>query len=286
MTDVPAQAARVRNWLTDSRSDGYTINLKEFKDGGGYVVVVWANDPDGNLVGELRFKIAYPWLKIYRAFVAPEAGGRRLTCQMYMVAMAFAAEDDRILRVKAKEQDPTLINHFGFDPKTGILSLTNLAQRNALLELLDSKYKACEAVQKGYETKLGPAQILVITGNEDKYKDAEGVMVAGGRNTRDGNPLAQSANSETLWRLIEREKEFPTIVVDEPLEPRVINSAARVIADMVKRAEGEVYLNHHNPELQAELESRGLAQKTVCTNGVCHTSKEVCANGRCWMVMQ
>jgi hypothetical protein len=285
MSEVPALAERVRSWLADSRSDNYTIHLKEFKDKEGYVVVVWANDPDGNLVGELRFKITYPWLKIYRAFVAPEAAGRRLTCQMYMTAMAFAAEDERILKVKAKEQDPTLFNHFGFGAD-GILSLQNLAERNALLTLLDSKYKACEAVVKGYETKLGPAQILIISGNEDKYKDADGVMVAGGKNTNDGNPLAQSANSETLWRLISREKEYPTIVVDEPLQPHVINSAAKVIADMVKKAEGVVYLNHSNPELKTELESRGLVESTVCTNGVCHESKRVCENERCWTVMQ
>jgi hypothetical protein len=111
-------------------------------------------------------------------------------------------------------------------------------------------------------------------------------MVAGSDNNSDGNPLAQDPNKQTLWRLLERsDQQYPTIVVDEPLQTNVINTAAKVISEMVKKAEGEVYLNHANPELHTELEARGLVQKTVCTNGACHTFKEVCNNGHCWTVM-
>lgn len=283
MSDVPTLVKNVRTWLNDSRRDAYTVHLQEFDDVSnegkkGFVGVVWATDLSSKLVAELRFKIAYPWLKIYRCFVLPEASGNGLTCQMYMVPMAFAAEDSRITMVKAKQMDPNLVDRFGFN-QLGVLSLREPSERDALLATMDRCYDACENLNKCYETRLAQSQLLVITDNPEdpswsKFKDFEPVVLDG-------------KNVKAYDRLIAADASFPKVLFDDKrdLTHEELMAATETIKKIVGDVGGEVYVNNQSG-IKPYLESTTLDETIECTNGVCTSEKRHCKDGECYSVFK
>lgn len=287
---VPNIASDVRSWLKNSRSDQYSIHLQEFEDVSptgkkGYTIVVWARDLDCNLVAELRFKIMYPWLKIYRCFVMPKAGGQKLTCQMYMAAMAFATEDLQITMVKAKQQDPNLVHRFGFDEK-GFLSLRTVEERDALQTIMENCIGVCAEVNKCFESRLSKSQVLIITDkiNDLLWSKLEGLLPI----TLEGNPIDGQAfglpvdKLESYKKLVEKGYRFPQVLFDvqKPLTPEVKEAAATAIVDAVRHWGGEAYVNKES-DMGTYLESKMVKEKT-CTNGQCHEHE--CKNGVCYDV--
>jgi hypothetical protein len=166
MSDVEAQADHIRNWLKNCRSDLYTIECVDFltdHDGmESYSIHVIARDANQETVGVLAFKIKYPYLKIYPCHVKPQASGKGLTCQMYMVPMAFAAEDKNIRTVVAKEVDGTLVRKFGFLPD-GTLFVGDPLVRRQLLASMQTLYDACAGVVKLCTDRLAQAEMFVVS---------------------------------------------------------------------------------------------------------------------------
>lgn len=283
MSDIPTLASNVRAWLKDSRRDAYQVHLQEFEDVSpegkkGYVVIVWATNSESKLVAELRFKITYPWLKIYRCFVLPEAGGNGLTCQMYMVPMAFAAEDMRITMVKAKQMDPNLVGRFGFN-KSGVLSLKDPKERDALLEIMDKCYDACENLNKCYEARLSQSQLLVITDNPEdprwgKFKDFEPVVLDG-------------KNLKAYDRLLEANASFPRVMFDDKrdLTHEELVVATETIKKIVEDAGGEVYVNNQSG-LKPYIESTSMEETMECTNERCTQKERRCNGEECYSVFK
>jgi hypothetical protein len=292
MSKVSTIASDVRRWLKDSRSDGFSVHLQEFEDTLGnkgrseYAVLVWATDIQGKLVASLSFKISYPWMKIYKCHVLPAAGGRRLTCQMYMVPMAFAIEDLRITRVQSKKLDPNLVDRFGFDEK-GYLSLRDPSERDALQEVMENCYQACADVNKCFESRLGKSQLLIIT---DKAHDPLWSKVESlNPITMEGNPLGGQAfgfpvdKAESYRRFTEKGHTFPQVLwdVQKPLDEDVLAAAADAVKSAVKGWGGEVYVKKES-ELGPHLEFKNMVKQKTCTNGQCHERK--CEDGVCYDV--
>lgn len=281
MSKVSRIASDVRRWLEGSRSDGFSIHLQEFEDSlaekGAYAVLVWATNIQGKLVAKLSFKIAYPWMKIYRVYVLPEAGGRRLTCQMYMVPMAFAIEDLKINMIKAKQLDPNLVDRFGFDEK-GFLSLRKAEERDALQNIMENCYKACADVTKCFESRLGKSQLLIIT---DKKHDPLWSKVEGLHPIiMEGNPLGGQAfgfpvdQAESYRQFTKKGYTFPQVLwdVQKPLEQEVLDAAADAVRGAVKSWGGEVYVKEpeEGPKLGPHLEAKSMVKQKTCTNNQCH----------------
>jgi hypothetical protein len=288
MSKVPAIADDIRLWLEGSRTDAFSIHLQEFEnaDKKGYMVLVWATNIKGKLVAKLSFKIAYPWLKIYRCYVLPEARGNLLTCQMYMVPMAFATEDLNIKMVKAKELDPNLVDRFAFNAQ-GFLSLRKPSERDALQDTMENCYAACAQMQKCFKSNLGKSQLLIITdkANDPRWSNMEGLNpISFGGNPVGGRAFGFPVDEEESYReFIDKGYGFPRVLwdVQRALDPKVLSTAADAVKGAVERWGGQVYVNTES-QLGHHLEARTMVKEKTCTNSRCHERK--CENNVCYDV--
>ena len=288
---VEIQADNVREWLKGSRIDGFTIECVDFKtvdenDRISYTIQVIVRNQSQQTVGGLTFKIRYPWLKLYPSYLKPEAQGRGLTCQMYMIPMAFAAEDERITMVNAKEVDSTLINKFHFS-ESGTLMIETPEERQALLNVMQRGYDACINVVKSFTSRRNRADVFAITdGSKDWSQVDPDVVTVGPSDATTAGPYHMQLSDPQLWSTVQKAKEnWPTAVIDELktfIPEDVWGPMISAVVDRVGGQGGDVLVhNKSDPMVGHHLETHGYTRTTKCENEVCHSVNHLCQNGQC-----
>jgi hypothetical protein len=290
MSDVEFQAEHIRRWLKDSRYDDFTIECVDFKnvDNDGrtsYSIHVMAKDQNQETVGVLAFKIKYPYLKLYPCHVKPSARGKGLTCQMYMVPMAFAAEDENIKLIVAKQVDSTLANKFGV-ARDGKLDISDPRNRNGLLSVMQRLFEICSNVKRAFTSRLARAQVFAVSDDPElDWSDVDPNFVrvgpaeaakAGPYNLELANPQLWSTvkNSKGAWRTAF----FDKTPIPEELLPQAVSS----VVDRVAGQGGPIMVHRKSaPLVGPHLEMHGYTQTTQCVNGACRRVNHLCKNGHC-----
>lgn len=298
MSAVELQAKHLREWLKGSRIDGFTIDCVDFKtvnpddDEVSYSIYVTARNPANETVGELAFKILYPFLKLYPCHLKPEAQGRGLTCQMYMVPMAFAAEDERITMVRAKQVDATLQTKFKFNSR-GVLKLGQPGVRDELLRVMQKCYDESRSLVKSFTTRLARARVFAVTdgssGTDWSHTDPNFVTI-GPTSAATAGPFNMPLAEPRLWTTVGAKAahvpdHWPTVVFDQldsPIPDEVLSSAVGALVDRLAGRGGDVLVHSKtDPHVGHHLETHGYSKTTRCVNGVCQTLNQMCNNGQC-----
>lgn len=296
MSAVELQAEHLRQWLKSSRIDGYTIECTDFKtideyEEVSYSIHVTVRNSAKETVGALAFKILYPWLKLYPCHLKPEAQGKGLTCQMYMVPMAFAAEDERIEIVKAKRVDATLRTKFGFDER-GVLQVGEPGVRDHLLTVMQKCYDESKNLRKRFATRLARARVFAVTdGIRQDWSDKDPYFVTiGPTNSLTGGPFNLSLDDPQLWANVATKANYVpenwrTVVFDQlelPIPDDLLSSAVAALVDRVAGQGGDFWVHPKtDPRVGHHLESYGYSKTTTCDKDGCRTVDHVCNNDQC-----
>jgi diadenosine tetraphosphate (Ap4A) HIT family hydrolase len=290
MSDVEYQADHIRRWLKDSRYDEYTIECVDFlnvDDEGrkSYSIHVIARDKGQETVGVLAFKIKYPYLRVYPCHVKPSASGHGLTCQMYMVPMAFAAEDEKIKLIVAKQVDSTLVNKFRF-PRDGELDISDPRGRNGLLTTMERLFEICSNGKRAFKSRLARAEVMTVTDDPElDWSDvAPNFVRVGPGKAAQAGPFNRPLDDPKLWESVKNAKgNWRTVFFDKtPIPEVVLPQAVASVVDRVAGQGGPIMVHRQAvPQVRPHLEMHGYTQTTQCDANGCRRVNHVCKNNLC-----
>jgi hypothetical protein len=206
---------------------------------------------------------------------------------MYMIPMAFAAEDDQITMINAKEVDSTLINKFHFS-ESGTLLIETPEQRQALLEVMQQGYDACRDVVKKFHSRRNRADLFAVTDGSGKdWSEVDpDVVTVGPTNSTTAGPYHMQLSDPQLWSTVQKAKEnWPTAVIDElktfipeelwgPMVGAVVDRVGGQGGDVLVHSKSDPMVGHH-------LENHGYTKTITCEDGMCRSVNHLCQNGQC-----
>jgi len=199
--------------------------------------------------------------------------------------MAFAAEDENIKLIVAKQVDSTLANKFGV-ARDGKLDISDPRNRNGLLSVMQRLFEICSNVKRAFTSRLARAQVFAVSDDPElDWSDVDPNFVrVGPAEAAKAGPYNLELANPQLWSTVKNSKgSWRTAFFDKtPIPEELLPQAVASVVDRVAGQGGPIMVHRKSaPLVGPHLEMHGYTQTTQCVNGACRRVNHLCKNGHC-----